>query len=48
LCPFEQLENGAYYSDCVVKKETFPNDKWEAEAKKLWEFSEQAVEEYIK
>jgi len=33
LCPFEDLENGAYYSDCAVKKETFLASDWQAEAK---------------
>ena len=43
--PYKDLENGAYYSDCKVKKEKFPKN-WEEEAKKLWEISEETVKEY--
>ena len=46
LMPFDQLQSGKYYSDCAVKKETI-SDKWEAEAKKLWEFSEDSVKKYM-
>lgn len=46
LMPFDELESGAYYSDCKVKKEKIP-EKWEAEAAKLWELSEQAVKQFL-
>lgn len=46
LMPFKELQSGAYYSDCKVKKETL-TDKWEAEAAKLWEWTEQAVKEFM-
>ena len=46
LCPFEELQSGLYYSDCVVKAETFV-PQWEGEAKKLQEWSEEAVKEYL-
>ena len=45
LCPFAELENGKYYSDCAVKAETL-NDDWEEEAKKLWDYSENAVKKW--
>ena len=46
LMPFKQIESGCYYSDCIVKKETI-SDKWEAEAAKLWEWTEQAVKDKL-
>ena len=46
LVPYKNLENGAYYSDCKVKKETLTKN-WEEEASKLWEISEEAVKEYV-
>ena len=39
LLPFEELESGCYYSDCKVKKENMP-ERWEAEAAKLYEWTE--------
>jgi hypothetical protein len=47
LCPFKDLENGKYYSDCKVKQEKFPNEQWEQEAKKLWEISEERVSNFV-
>lgn len=45
LAPVESLKNGKYYADCKIKQATLC-DKWEAEAQKLWEFSEEAVKDY--
>jgi len=42
LMPFKDIQSGAYYSDCKVKKEKI-SDHWEAEATKLWEWTENAV-----
>ena len=45
LIPWDQLQSGLYYADCKVKQETLC-ENWEAEAKKLWEISEQTVKAY--
>ena len=42
LMPLDNIENGCYYSDCAVKKEKMP-DKWQEEAVKLWDISEETV-----
>jgi hypothetical protein len=44
LCPFEELESGAYYADCNIKKETLNKD-WKDEAKLLWDFSTKAAKD---
>ena len=49
LAPFDQLEAGSYYSDCVVKKEVFVtgDDKYAQEASKLWDISEKIVKDFV-
>jgi len=46
LMPFEEIENGKYYSDCAVKQEKIrPN--YDGEVGKLWEWSEEAVKAFM-
>jgi len=33
--PYDFIDNGAYYADCKVKKETFKPD-WKEQKEKLW------------
>lgn len=46
LMPCSDIENGKYYADCKVKKETLCST-WESDAAKLWEISEETVKEFV-
>ena len=43
--PWSEIEQGAYYSDCKVKKETLQTT-WPEEAEGLWKWSDNAVKEF--
>jgi protochlorophyllide reductase len=45
LMPFDFINNGAYYADCKVKKETL-KPEWKDQMKKLWEWSVEATKDY--
>jgi len=45
LMPYDAIDNGAYYADCKVKKETFKPD-WKEQASKLWDWSVNATKDY--
>ena len=45
MCPFQELENGAYYKNCKVYPESFIPE-WEKEAEFLWDYSEKALKKY--
>ena len=36
MCPFEELESGAYYADCRVAKTNIRSSNWMEECQKLW------------
>jgi len=46
LAPFEELESGSYYDKCKVKAEKL-NPNWEIEAVRLYDYSENAVKEFV-
>jgi len=46
LCPWEELEDKAYYSDCAVKKKTAQSSNVESEVK-LWNKSIDVIEKKI-
>jgi hypothetical protein len=46
LTPFENLQSGLYYKDCVVVKEQL-TENWQTEAQVLWDKSNEMVKEYM-